>query len=321
MSTTLKSKLLKTIKNKRINVFFLFLIMSFTVLILLKLSKTYVNTITFEINKVHVPETHIIFDDQHKTLRVGLKMQGFSFLKYYLGKPKIDIDFSNNMTKTDSVYIWNKNSAYLDIISQFDKSVEVVNINPDTLNFKYDVNAVKMVPIKLQTNIDYAIGYDLLDAFKLIPDSIKIIGPNVLISDIQFIETDTLKLQDVNADIVSTVFLKLPKEQNGIEFSSKQTEIVGTVTKFTEGKLKIPVSVINVPENINLKYYPKKISVSYYTSLSNYKSITASDFEIICDYSEVSKNQTFLIPRLTKQPKLLRHVKINHDQIEYIITE
>lgn len=318
MSTTLKSKILKAIKNKRINVFLLFLFMSFCVLILLKLSKTYVNTITFQVNKVNVPEAHVVFNDQHKTLRIGLKSQGFNLLKYYFKNPKIDIDFSNNITKTDSLYIWNKNTAFLDIISQFDKSVEVVNINPDTLFFKYDENAIKKVPIKMNSKVNYSIGYDILDSFKLSPDSIKIIGPNVLISAIEFIETDTLKLQDVKADIVSTVSLKLPREQNGIEFSDKQTEVVATVSKFTEGKLKIPVTVINVPENINLKYYPKKISVSYYTSLSNYKSISASDFEIICDYSEVSKNQTFLIPRLTKQPKMLRHVKINHDQIEYL---
>lgn len=321
MIRTLKSKLLKAIKNKRINVFFLFLLMSFSVLILLKLSKTYVNTITFQINKVNVPEAHVVFNDHQKTLRIGLKTQGFNLLKYYFENPEIDIDFSRNITKTDSLYIWNKNTALLDIISQFDKSVEVVNINPDTLFFKYDLNAIKKVPIKINAKVNYAIGYDILDSFKLSPDSIKIIGPNVLISAIEYIETDTLKLQDVKENIVSTISLKLPKEPSGIEFSNTQTKVAATISKFTEGKLKIPVTVINVPENINLKYYPKKISVSYYTSLSNYKSITASDFEIICDFSEVSKNQTFLIPRLTKQPKVLRHVKINHDQIEYIITE
>lgn len=321
MMGTLKVKILKALKNKKINVFFLFLLMSFGVLILLKLSKTYVNTITFQVTKINVPEAHVVFDDHQKTLRVGIKAQGFSLLKYYFNKPKINIDFSHNITKTDSLYTWNKNTAYLDILSQFDKSVEVVNINPDTLHFKYDVNAIKKVPIKLNAKVNYAIGYDILDAFILSPDSIKIIGPKVLISEIDFIETDTLKLQDVKDNIKSTISLKLPTDEQEIKFSSKETHVVATVTKFTEGKLKIPVKVINVPENINLKYYPKKINVSYYTSLSNYNSITASDFEIVCDFSEVSKNQTFLIPRLTRQPKVLRHVKINHDQIEYIITE
>ncbi len=321
MINNIKSKILKGIKNKRIHVFFLFLIMSFCVLILMKLSKTYVNTITFQINKVNVPEADVIFNETQNSLRVSLKTQGFNLLKYYFENPKIEIDFSQNITKTDSFYLWNKNTAFLDIISQFDKSVEVVNINPDTLYFKYDVNAIKKVPIKINAKVNYAIGYDILNSFKITPDSIKIIGPNVLISDIKFFETDTLKLQDVNKDITTTVSLKLPQNQNDITFSNTQVQVEGAVTKFTEGTLKIPVTVINVPETINLKYYPKKISVSYYTSLSNYKSITASDFEIICDFSEVSKNQTFLIPRLTRQPKVLRHVKINQDQIEYIITE
>ncbi|EGV42385.2 YbbR-like domain-containing protein [Bizionia argentinensis JUB59] len=287
----------------------------------MKLSNTYTNTITFQINKVNVPETAVIFDDADKTLRISLKSHGFNLLKYYFKTPKIDIDFSQNMAKTDKHYVWNNKSAFLDIQSQLKETVDVVRISPDTLLFKYDVNAIKKVPVKINTKINYAIGYDILDKFKIVPDSIKIIGPEILVSAVNYIETDTLKLQGVKKDIKTTIALKLPENIKQLSFSASKVEVEAKVTKFTEGKLKIPVTVINIPENINLKYYPKKISVYYYTSLENYKTISASDFQIVCDFAEVSQNQSFLIPRITKQPDVLRRVKINHDQIEYIITE
>ncbi|TYB79671.1 CdaR family protein [Bizionia myxarmorum] len=321
MIKAIKSKILKGIKNKRINVFFLFLIMSFSVLILMKLSKTYTNTIDFKINKINIPESAVIFDDTDKKLQISLKSQGFNFLKYYFKNPKIDIDFSQNIKKSDKHFIWNKSSAYLDIVSQFKKSVEIVNIAPDTLLFKYDVNTIKKVPVRINANVSFGIGYDMSDSYKITPDSIKVIGPDALVSNIEYIETDTLKLQNINKDISTSVKLKIPKKNEFLRFTRDNVQVEATVAKFTEGDLKIPVTVINVPDNITLKYYPKKISVSYYTSLVNFKSITAADFEVTCDYAEVSKSQTFLIPRITKQPSAVKHVKINHDQIEYIITE
>ncbi|MGY0392111.1 CdaR family protein [Bizionia sp. KMM 8389] len=287
----------------------------------MKLSNTYTNTIAFKIDKRNVPEDAVIYDDSLNELQISLKTTGFNLLKYYFNTPKVKVNFSENITKTETKFIWNKHSAFLDVLSQFDEHIEVVNITPDTLIFKYDVNAIKMVPIELNSDINYAIGYDVLDAFKLTPDSIKIIGPEVLVSAIDFIETDTLKLKGVKSDFSTSIGLKLPNANQELKFSNSQVQVEAQVAKFTEGKLKIPVTVVNIPEGINVKYYPKKINVSYYTSLANYNSISASDFEIICDFNELSKNQSFLIPRITKQPSVLRHVKLNQDQIEYIITE
>lgn len=321
MIKKLKSKLITSIKNKRINVFLLFLIISFGTLILMKLSKTYTNTISFQINKINIPEDKVVFNDEGNVLNISIKTHGFNLLKYYFNKPKIDLNFSKNITKTDSFYVWNNSSAYSDVIAQFDKNVEIVNIIPDTLRFRYDVNTIKMIPIKLNVNIDYAIGYDLIDSFKIIPDSIKLIGPEALVSQIDFIETDTLRLKDIKNNIENSVKLKLPEKQTNLFFSTNQITFQANIGKFTEGNLKIPVHIINVPKTISLKYFPKKVNVSYYTSLENYKSISVEDFKIECDFSEINEKQTRLIPKLTKIPSIVKNAKISQEEIEFIITE
>ncbi|MFD2552147.1 CdaR family protein [Bizionia sediminis] len=317
----LKHVIHRALKNKRINVFVLFLALSFGVLLVMKLSNVYTNTISFKINKVNIPETAVILNDSSSKLQITLKAKGFSLLPYYFKKPEIAIDFSKHITKTKTHYIWNKHSAYLDIMKQFDKAVEVVNITPDTLQFPFDVNAIKKVPVKINQRIKYAIGYDVLGNLKATPDSIKIIGPEAVVTSITHVATDTLKQQGVKSDLDVPMTLLLPKTKHQIQFSDSQVRVAATVTKFTEGKLKIPVTIINVPDNLSLKYYPKKVSVYYYTSLEHYKTISASDFEVICNFNEVTKQQPFLVPKLVKQPEGLKHVKINQDHIEYLITK
>ena len=321
MINNLKSKLLKSIKSKRINIFLLFLVMSFGILILTKLSKTYTNTIAFKVEKQNVPETDVIINDSVTILNISLKTKGFNFLKYYFNTPKIDLDFSNKINKTDSVYIWNNQTAFSDIISQFDKDIEILNVNPDTLWFRYDVNDIKKIPIHLNSEVKFNLGYDLLDNYSIQPDSIKIIGPKSILSEIEKIETDTLKLNDVYSDINEIVKLKIQKKNKFLKYTPEEVKITAKVEQFTEGHLKVPVEVINIPENIRINHFPKTVMVSYYTSLTNFKSVKNTDFKVECDFSKINSNQTYLLPKIVAQPKGVRNVKINIKQIEFIITE
>lgn len=320
MANILKDKLIKSVKSKRINIFLMFLVVSFGILILTKLSKIYTNTIAFNIVMQNVPETDVILSDSTPILNISLKTQGFNFLKYYIKKPVIGINFSENINKTNGVYTWNNKTAYSDIISQFDKDIEVLHINPDTLQFKYDKNDIKRVPIVLNTNVEFKLGHDLLDDYKLTPDSVKIVGPKSVLSEINKIETDTLQLNEVFSDINSNVKLKLISADL-LKYSPTEVLVFANVDRFTEGRLKVPVEVVNVPDSIGIKYFPKIVTISYYTSLTNYKSVNNTDFKVICDFNDVTHNQQYLLPKIINKPTEVRNLKINLKQIEFIITE
>ena len=139
--------------------FLLFLLLAFVILMFTKLSKKYTNTFVFKIEKINVPQEDIILNDSIP-LNITLKTNGFKWFSYYFSKPKIKIDFSKDVTKKDSVFIWNKSRAYL-ANTQFDKNVEVLNISPETLLFRYGINMVKKVPVKLNSNIKYGLGFDV----------------------------------------------------------------------------------------------------------------------------------------------------------------
>ena len=320
MIKKVKSELLKSLESKKINVFVLFLLLSFMILIFTKLSKQYTNTITFSINKVNIPKEIVILNDSSAVLDLTLKTHGFRWLNYYISKPEIEIDFASDAYKRDSVFIWSKSKAYLNN-TQFDKNVELLNMSPDTLRFRYDVNLVRKVPVKLNADIDFTPGYNVATAFRLMPDSVQIIGPHTLVSNIGFLETEPLSLTEVRTDISKSIKLKLPVNHNELKFSNAEVILKGKVEKFTEGTLKIPVDIINIPDQIKLKYFPKTVNVTYYVSLSNFSEIKPKDFKVSCDYNKIIDNQTFLIPELKKMSELVKSAKINQQHIEFIITE
>ncbi|WP_246109101.1 YbbR-like domain-containing protein [Seonamhaeicola algicola] len=315
----IKSKIAASIKSKKLNVFFLFLLFSFVILIVSKLSKDYTNTVSFQIEKINVPQEHVILNDSVQ-LNITLKTHGFKWLNYYFKKPKVQVDFSKDVIKKNKTYIYNKSKAYLNN-TQFDKQVELLSINPDTLFFRFDTNMVKKVPVTLNASINYAIGYNALNAIALQPDSVVVIGPHVLVSKIKNLPTEQLVLNDVRDNIDTKIALKLPKAHKDLTLSAKQISVTADVEKFTEGTLKIPINVINVPKGVTIKIFPKEVTVAYYVSLKNFQNVVATDFEVVCNYAKITENQSVLVPELVRVPNTVKSAKINNKQIEFIITK
>jgi hypothetical protein len=319
MIKKLRSEILTSVKERKINVFFLFLFSAFIILLFTKLSKEYTNTLAFEIEKLNVPQENIILNDSIK-LNITLKTHGFKWLNYYLSQPKIKVDFAKDVYKKDGVFVWNKSKAYLNN-TQFDKQVEILNISPDTLIFRYGINSVKKIPVKFKVDINYSPGYNISSKLVSEPDSIVIVGPNILVSDIKYLETEAITLDNVRSNLSEIVKLKLPKNSSDLTFSNIEVILKAKVEKFTEGTLKIPITIINQPQEMTLKYFPKTVSVSYYVSLSEYSNITNKDFKVVCDYNKINKNQSFLIPEFEKIPEKVKNAKINQQRIEFITTK
>lgn len=320
MFENLKSKLLKSIKSKKLNVFGFFLLLSFLFLVIAKLSKTYTETIAFHVNYTNVPEQYSITSDYDSVVNVKVRSYGFNLIAHNFFKHEITIDFDKEVRKGDHKYVWDTKNGVSKIDSQIGSKIEIISIQPDSLSFPYDVMTVKMVPIKLNADIKYAPGYDILDSLLIKPDSIKVIGPKNIVEKISRIKTEKLTLKDVNATIDHDVKLIINESMENVKLSKSKVKVTGVVEKFTEGTFEVPVDIVNLPSNIKINYFPKTVLVSYYVSLGNYKKIKALDFKIVCDY-DVVKNQdrTFFIPQLVSKPTLVKSAKIKQNKIEYII--
>lgn len=318
--TSFKNKIKAYFRKKKLNVFATFVILALLFSVLTKLSNNYTKTIVFNINTVNVPEDEVIVIDSSQVIDITLATYGFKLIKYYFKTPTIDIDFSN-LQKNKTEYLWVEKQKKSNIISQFDAKIKIENIAPDTIAFQYGINAIKTVPIILNSQINYSTGFDLSENLKIKPDSVKIIGPLAIIDTISKIETENIIFKDVKKDISKTVQLKLPASNNDLSFSISEINLKGKVEKFTEGSVEVPVIVKNIPDSIQIKYYPKTIPVLYYTSLNNYKSITSNSFVVECDFKELNTKSTYLTPKIMRQPDKVKNVKLNVKRIEFILIQ
>ena len=318
--TFFKRSISPLFKTKRVNIFLLFIVLAVLFSVLTKLSNKYTRTFSFQANPINVPEDIVVINDSTNVLRITISAFGFRQIKYYFTNPKIDIDFSS-LDKKNTHFNWIAKRELPNVIQQFNINEKIINISPDTLTFRYDTDSVKMVPVLLNSEVKFSSGFDLTETFRLEPDSIKIIGPKVIIDTILEVNTEKLTLDNVNSNITSHVKIKLPNQNQDLKFSHTEVQVFGTVEKFTEGTVDVPINIINVPKGVKINYYPKEVSVIYYTSLSNFNSISSSSFIIECDYNSLTDNDLYLIPKIVKQPDFVKNARLNVNRIEFILVQ
>ncbi len=317
----IKSKIVRIFKSRKINVFFLFFLLAFVILILTKLSKEYTNTIVLDVKPEGVPEEVIVLNDSTHRLKVTLTTHGFKWFNFYMKTPELTIDFSEDVNKTEDFFIWSTSKGFSNINDQFDKNTKIKSINPDTLKFKYDVNAVKHIPVKVNAQLTFSPGYDMLNEIEINPDTIKVIGPASILAELEYLETEDLVLKNVKTAISNTLSIQTKSIDDKVKYDFEEVEASAVVERFTEGTLSIPIQVINVPKGIRLKHFPKNVKVSYYTSLEAFKDVREKDFRVVCDYNDLEKNSIYLTPRLTKKPRKVKSTRLHQQKIEFIITE
>ena len=315
MIQKLKSILINWIQIKRFNVFVLFLVLAFIISMVAKLSNQLNQTLRLKLIPTQLSTQEILTKKKPDYVSVTIKTQGFNMLKYAFKDLAIEIDVTK-LEKDRSSYYWRTNPKDLILLNYFDSDVVVEAITPNTVSFSYDVQSIKKIPVVVRATPEFALGYDLLNDLKSHPDSITVVGPKILLDSISSVITSNLLLKDVKKDINQTVALEITPN---LIFSNKFVQVKGKVDKFTEGKLNVPVSVINLPEAISLSIFPKEVPVVFYTNLSSYNSIDATDFVVSCDYNKLDNSTNMLTPILESYPTTVKNASLQINKLEYVI--
>lgn len=316
MCSKKKSNILDVLKKRNINRFGIFFGIAFIFLIFSKLSSDYNQLIKLKIQFTDLAEEIIIKEDTSNVIETVVEAKGFALVPFIFNNTETILLNANEdvITNADELVFEVQKNSYL-LEEQLGSSYKIRSLKPETLHIPYSKRASKFVPVELKTNIGYTTGFDIKGDFSLSQDSVKIVGPKDEIKDIVSVVTNELKLTDVNTNINTT--LKLDDIEN-IDVFPKSINVEAEVKRFTEGKIEVPLTIINKPQNVLINYFPKTVLLSYYVDLESFNLIDSSDFIVECDYSQVNDNQAYFVPKITKMPEFIKRINIKQKRIDFI---
>ncbi len=307
----------RMIKKSSLKTFSFFLVFSTVVWFLVQFSKTYTQLIEIPVKYVNVPLDKSISEDRPQSISLQLQETGFSIYYYKIFNPELTVDLSKADVKNMNL-VYPIQDHVTDIEEQLQVDLDDSRIIQDEVVVPFQFKKEKTILIKPHIDISYAAGYNADEPVKVTPDSVKISGPENMVDTISVIQTLELDLTKVNKDLSGTVKLdtagygKISFYENSVKYSQK-------VEKFTEGNAEIPVEVINIPNGLNLAYFPKTVVVYYQVNLKNFDKINTADFRVVCDYSEVNEGDDFMVAKIVEKPDKITNIRLNERQIQFVI--
>ncbi len=313
-------KLQKTIKNnKKLNIFLLFLALSFVFWSLIKLSRSYTSTVQINLTYTDLPENKLLQSDPKSNVEVTLNAVGFKLLKHKFSKKEIEVSLKNIKRKTNTQYYLLSSNILKSIVKSFDES-NVIEMSPDTLYFELGRSISKKIKVEPDISIQYKTGYHLLGELNVDPEYITVSGPKSQVDSIIYLTTKNVKLTNVYDTINSQLDILINDELAKLSYSTTSISVRGKIEKFTEQTLEIPIVIKNVPNSYKISTFPNKVKVVFQVGLSDFNKVSEDDFLIICDYKSIENNTLdYLIPKVILKPSFISSLKIIPNKIEFLL--
>lgn len=313
-----KLKKISDTKFQRVNfkAFFFFLTFSFLIWILVQFSKKYEENIKVPVVYTTIPKDKII-SKQPIFLELKLRENGFKIAWVSLFQKEFKIDLSKLQIVHDSL-IFNIENNTKKIRANLGLNLEDVVFLDDVLRIGFQFKEVRKVPVKAQMNIEFKPGFASQDSLKITPDSIKISGSKKKVDAIHAIKTKLINLKNVDQSLTG----KIPFDTTGIgdiTLYQKAANYTLEVEKFTEGKIDVPIFVINAPKDMEVIIFPKNLKVVFKVSLKNFDKVSKNDFRVVCDYEDLKGEQDFFIPKIVEKPHFITNLRLNINKVQFVV--
>jgi hypothetical protein len=304
--------------------FLIFLLISTLLWFLAQLDEVYVTSISYPVEYRDMPQDKLVVGDLPSQIELEIKGEGFKLLEYQfsnaLNPLLLHVNAYNLQTAEDGdsprYYIVTQ-SAATRISQQLSQSIEILDITPDTLFFEFAKKVSRSLPIR--PNISYSFEKQMMlrDEIKIEPDSVVVSGPNSVLDTVEYIPTKRKSFGNLESTLQTRIGLQ--KSHDQLELSTRKVNLTIPVERYTEGELQKEIQVINQPDSVVVRTFPRTVTITYLVGLSRYEQVIPELFKAVVDYRDIKEDREKLKVRIENAPGYLKSYTYNPREVEYII--
>ncbi|WP_034921148.1 CdaR family protein [Gillisia sp. CAL575] len=316
MKTKLKERK-PWIKRGPLKTFSFFLGFSAVIWVVVQFSKEYTEVLEMPIIYTNLPKDKILVGDTPRTLDLRIRDRGFYIAWNRVFPQKITIDISDATEDGKSLF-YDLEQQKTAILSQLNLDYEKVVFLQKNVKINFEQRAVKKIVVLSTIDLSFSVGYSALEEIKLQPDSVMVSGSANILDTLRSINTKPLKINNISNDVQGKVQLETGNIKD-VSFYQEEVNYSVRTEKFTEGKVEIPIKLLNVPEGTNVVIFPKDVVIYYQVSLKDFEKIDTSSFVVAVDFKNSHDSDGFLIAQIIEEPTQVNNIRLNEKKIQFVI--
>lgn len=307
-------------KNQSFLTFLIFLAISATLWLFVKLSEDYTTQVVFRMQFDEVPANKWLSSPE-QTAKLSLTTDGFHTLRYKMMR---DHKRVVNVSLAEVPYRQEKGNTYsFSSLYVTERVAELLNVNATDLTmndamvyFNMDPLKSKVVPVELLSDIRPQRQYGVYGIPVLEPSSITIYGPVDVIDTLKSVSTQRLHKSNVSESFTETVPLDLLGGTIRSEVTAVSAKV--QVEKFTETDVAVPIAQ---PDNVHVRFFPETVTVKCLIAIKDYPNLTPDLFRVEVDKAQLKDLQPLLDVKLTSWPQYVQVLNTTPEKVEYLIVQ
>lgn len=287
------------------------------------LSKSYTTQLEIPVKYVSFDEKFVLDQEPPKALVIKVKSNGFELLgeQMTLRKEALQIDLSQARQKRKNQFFLLTNQFRPQIRELLDPDIELLTIQPDSIQLNTQKRIAKKIAVKLQSNYSIKSGFALRGEPILKPESILVSGPADYLASLNEVKTIEVNEKNISDSLQLRVALEGEDGVKGLHYEQNEIELIIPIEKFTEKSLRLPIQIDSTTLSANLITFPNEVEAIVLVPLSKYKQLDANMILAKVIYNQESKKNKKLEVQLENVPNYAKLVRISPERVEYIIKE
>lgn len=298
--------------------FLLFLAISAVLWIVMTLNEETQRDLRCEVAVTNVPDSLINVNNLPSYISVSVRSRGTSMMKYlFSDNLRLNIDYRNYASGNRLVL--NDIALKAFFRSRFGSDVQILNVNPDSLNLYYASRLGTKVPLKVDAHVAPGPQYAIVGKVKALTDSVVLCSVDANSRKVRSVSTAPIVLNDVRTSQTLRVPVITPPNVRAVPDS---VDVHIDVEQLVSKSRKVAVTPVNVPPGMKLITVPNQVEVYYMVPMSIYKQASSDPkFVVTANYNAISP-QTDKVPvTLKSAPKDFINVFVDVDSVEYIVEQ
>lgn len=167
----------------------------------------------------------------------------------------------------------------------FGSNVSVEYFVTDKVDFKFQQEVYKRVPVKAVTSLSFDDQYMSSGPLVIAPDSVTVYGDRMHLEALDYVTTSTIKHSSINEDFSGMISLN---PINGMRFSVDEVHYEMEVSRYLEVNRKnVPVVILNAPAGKEQVAVPSVVDVTLDVEFP-LKEDPNKDLVMVVDYNDLN---------------------------------
>lgn len=300
---------------KNLFTFLFFVLMAFIFwLMLFSRRENVEGTYRLPLKYTNVPEDVVFDEPLPKYIETRIVDNGAAIFKYDLKKiDSLEINVADYKKKNINSIQGNE-LRYL-ITNQFPKAT-LISYYPAIVPLATSKLEKKELQVAFDGEITTNAANLIIDSTTFIPEKVTAYSSKQKLAQLKNAITEYTLFENLK----STSQLKIKiKPVEGVKFIPNEVEMYIPIKEYTEKSFDVPITGSNLPQGLDVKFFPSQAKVSFSVTLDEYKKIAPEDFEIRLNYNKFKSNADGRVElELTKSPKSIINPRIAPSSVEFL---